>query len=139
MNAERILPAQWFEPGNVRSNYFDLMNNFKLGFALVGCYLGVCLFAVVVSFCLNELKHKIEFDVSRVRRRIRIRKWVALALGRFGIMNRSSTVGILVLFFNLFTWFTTLILINNIKVSYFEVNPLTNPLTNSLTTDFIHL
>lgn len=95
---------------------FDLMDNFKLGFVLFASYLTVFLAALLACFCLIELKRKIEFGVSRVRRRrVTLRKRIALALSKFG-MNRLSTVGILVLFVNLFIWFTTLILTNNIKV-----------------------
>ena len=118
MNAEHIRPAQWVERKSVK--YFDLMDNFKLGFTLFASYLAVVLAAVLACFWLNELKHKIEFGVwrrARVRtRRVGIRKRIAWALSKFG-MNRLSTVGIFVLFFHLFVWFTTLFLINNIKTN----------------------
>ena len=112
MNAERIVVAQWFQMQN-EDNFFDLIDNFMLGFGLSAAYLGSILVSGLIIFGLNELRRKIQFGVPRI---VKLQKKFAIVLSQFG-MNRLSAIGIFVLSFNLFLWLAELFLTNNIKTN----------------------
>lgn len=109
--------------GNQKTVYYNLLNNFDVGLTLSATFLCSFFTIVALSFLLNEVAHRIRF--SR-KRRIKIIKRIALALGRFQSKRMSMAIAIFVLFAHIFLWQTQLFLTNNIKVSYFEENPLTN-------------
>ena len=93
--------------------YFNLLNNFKLGFSLTATYLLSFLGILALSFLFNGLTYEIRFGE---RQPIKITKKIALATNSFRT-KRLSAIGMYFLFVRLFLWITQLFLINNIKTN----------------------
>lgn len=108
---EKLVVGQAIKPqGTV---YYNLLNNFNVGFSLTITFLSSILIILALSFLLNDLTHRIRF---RDQRRIEISKRIALALGRFQ-SKRLSAIAVFVLFVHIFIWQTQLFLANNIKTN----------------------
>ena len=93
--------------------YFNLLNNFNVGFTLSAIYLFFFFIILSLLILVNELAYRIR---SGGRETLGISKRVALALGKFRI-KRLSAIAIFVLFVQLFLWMTQLFLTNNIKTN----------------------
>ena len=96
--------------------YYDLLNNFKLGYTLTLLFLCSIFAILVLSFLLHELVHRIRCRRGRrVERRIEVTKRIALVLARFQ-SKRLSAIAVFVLFSQIFFWHFELFLTNNVKV-----------------------
>ena len=95
-----------------KTEYFNLLDNFNVGLALIAFYV-LSFFACLALFLLlNELSHRVRFADGR---EVEISKRMAMAFGKF--RNKTlSAVALFVLFVCQFLWFTQLLLTNNIKV-----------------------
>ena len=107
-----------------QDTFFNLLDNFNVGLTLSMAYMFTFFAVLSVSILLHELTHRVRFGR---RRNARFSKRIEWTLSKF--RNKKplfSVIGIFVLFVSLFIWVNQLFLINNIKVSYFEGNTLTN-------------
>ena len=103
-------------PIKEQKEFFNLLDNFKVGFTLAAIFLLSFLGILALSFLINELTHRIRFEETVVRRRPKLFKRIVSALKSFGV-NRLSAIGIFVLFVHQFIWVTQLFLTNNIKTN----------------------
>ena len=100
-------------PDQDKLSYFDLLDNLKVGFKLTATYLVVFLVTLALSHLLNELTYRIRFGCGRSTR---IQERILGAFKSLGV-PRLTAVGLFVLFFQLFLWFSQLFLTNNIKTN----------------------
>ena len=96
--------------------FFNLLNNFKVGFTLAVTFLLAFLSILALSFLINELIYRVRCQETLVRRRPKLSKRITSVLNSFGA-KRLSAIGVFVLFARLFIWITQLFLINNIKTN----------------------
>ena len=96
--------------------FFNLLNNFNVGFTLVATFFLSFLGILAFSFFFNELTHRVRFGETVVRRRPKLFKRIASAWNSLGV-KRLSAIGIFVLFVHQFIWVTQLFLTNNIKTN----------------------
>ena len=97
-------------------SFFNLLDNFNVGFTLTATFLLSFLGILTFSFLINELTHRVHFGETVLRSRAKLSKRIASALNSFGV-NRLSAIGIFVLFVHQFIWIGQLFLINNIKTN----------------------
>lgn len=108
---ERLLFGQAVvEDGKSDVSYVDLIDNFKISITLLLANVGVCSLILLICFFINELKHRLKFGIPST---VKIRKRVALVLSKFA-SKHFTTVGIVFLSFNLFLWFSELLLTGQI-------------------------
>ena len=93
--------------------YFNLLNNFNVGFTLAATYLLSFLGILALLFFVHELAYKIRLGE---RTKIKLSKRIALTLNKFQ-KRTLSAIGVFVLFTHLFLWLTQLFLTNNIKTN----------------------
>ena len=93
--------------------FFNLLDNFNVGFTLLAIYL--CSFVAIfaVAFLINGLSKRIQFGA---RRTVQLSKQIASAAASFEV-TQLSAIGVFVLFVHLFVWVTRLFLTNNIKTN----------------------
>ena len=94
-------------------SFFNLLNNFNVGFTLSAIFLLSLVGIFSCSFLINEITKRIRFER---RRTVKICKRIATATSSFRV-KRLSAIGIFVLFVHLFLWVSQLFLINNIKTN----------------------
>ena len=109
---ERVIVGHPIREGTLK--YFNLLNNFNIGFTLITAYMLSFLSILAVSFLLGDLSQRIRFTGRR--KRLEIYKRIALTL--YNLLFQRISVGIFIfgLFVGEFIWFTQLFLSNNIKV-----------------------
>ena len=93
--------------------YFNLLNNFNVGFTLSFTYFSSFFAILALSFLIAELSQRIRFGR---REMVTFSKRIALSLSKFQNKRRSA-IGIYLLFVHLFLWVTQLFLVNNIKTN----------------------
>lgn len=95
------------------SAYFDLLENFNVGLALIAIYLlsfcGILAFALLI----NELNHRVQFGTKS---RMNILKQITSAMDKFQ-NKRLTAISLFLLFVHLFLWLTQLFLTNSIKTN----------------------
>ena len=94
--------------------YYNLLNNFNVGFTLAAVYLLSLLSILTLSFLINEIAHRIRLGGRR--RIVKLSRRFALTLSKFQ-KRTLSAIGVFVLFTHLFLWLTQLFLTNNIKTN----------------------
>ena len=95
-----------------REAFFDLMDNFKLGFSLISIYIVALLAVLVIAGYIRRLAYWIRFGDSRKPKLFR-----RLFAERKLDFKKLSALGIFTLCVGQFLWLTQLFLTNNIKVS----------------------
>ena len=93
--------------------FFNLLNNFKVGFDFLAIYFVLFILVLLFAFLLDELRRRSRF---KCRKRIKFTRRFAMAVSSFGV-KRLSAFGIFALFVHLFLWLTELFLTNNIKTN----------------------
>ena len=90
-------------------SFFDLIDNFKLGFSLVSTFLATMLTALLIGVCIRRLAYQVRYRALRAPK---------LFKGYFADEKSGflPALAIFSLFVGQFLWFTTLFLTNNIKV-----------------------
>ena len=91
--------------------FFNLLDNFNVGFGLSVTFAFSFLAILALLFLLSELSRLI-----RPGRRKTITKRIALAVRSFSA-DRLSAIGVFVVFVQLFIWINELFLTNNIKTN----------------------
>ena len=112
LRMENIIIGQFIREKKAVS-FFNLLNNFNVGFSLSAIFLLSLIGILSCSFLINEIIRRIRFER---RRTVKICKRIASAVSSFGV-KRLSAIGIFVLFVHLFLWLSQLFLINNIKTN----------------------
>ena len=109
---EKVVVMHYLPDKNDNS-FFDLLDNFKIGFTLAGIYLLSFFGILALAYLFNELSDRIR---SEERRAVKLSKRIAQAVNSFEV-KRLSAIGLFVLFVHLFLWVTELFLTNNIKTN----------------------
>ena len=113
MSFLQVIIAHPIQDKNRQISYFNLLDNFKLGFALSALYLLSLLAVMASGLLINALTHRIRFGGQRI---VRLSKRFALVLNSFK-KKKLSAIGLFVLFVQLFCFNTQLFLTNNIKTN----------------------
>lgn len=104
-------------------SFFDLIENFMIGIQVTCIYLAVSLSVLLFCLIINEIT--VDFISSRqfapnFRKPRSLSAKIDLALKSLDI-RKLSTIGVFVLFVNMFFWLTRLFLMNNIKTNKVEL------------------
>ena len=99
-------------------SFYNLLDNFNVGFTLTATYLFSIFTILVLALLLNELTHWIQTGAIRTNK---ISKRIASVVGSFRT-KQLSALGLFLLFVHLFLWIIQLFLTNNIKTNKVVVN-----------------
>ena len=94
-------------------SYFNLLDNFRLGFSLSIAFLFSFFTILAFSFLINQLSRRIRFES---RKTDKLSKRIDSTVSSFGA-KRLTAIGVFVLFVQLFVWLTELFIINCIKTN----------------------
>lgn len=112
---ERVVIGQTIDDQKAIS-YYNLLNNFNLGFTLFAVYL-LSLFGILTfAFLINQLTSQVQTRTDLSRRTIKIHKRIVSTMSSFGV-KRFTSIGVFVLFVYLFLLMTQLFLTSNLKTN----------------------
>lgn len=95
------------------ATYFNLLNNFSFGLTLSAFYLVSFLIILSFSLLIHELICRVRLGQ---RKTLGISKRIILVVNSFRV-KKCSTIGIFVLFVQIFIWVTKLLVSNSIKTN----------------------
>lgn len=114
MFVERLIFGQVIvEDDKTGVSYVDLLSNFKISLTLLVTNVGVCICMLFICCFIIELKHQLKFGIPSTRG---FWQRFALVLSKF-TSKRFTTIGIIVLSFNLFLWIVQLLVVGQIATN----------------------